>query len=48
MATESKLDEAADILATIVKEQIKSLPPALALSKRKKLLELATSFRRSR
>jgi hypothetical protein len=48
MATGSKLDEVAYILAKIVKEQIKSLPPALALSKRKKLLELATSFQRSR
>ncbi|HEY5068442.1 MAG TPA: hypothetical protein VII37_01610 [Candidatus Acidoferrum sp.] len=48
MATESKLDEAADILAKIVKEQIKSLPPAVVVSKRKTLLELATSFQRSR
>jgi len=44
MATESKLDEAKDILTKIVKEQIERLPAAVALSKREKLRELAITF----
>jgi hypothetical protein len=44
MTTKSKLDEATDILTKIVKEQIERLPPAVALSKREKLRELAITF----
>jgi hypothetical protein len=37
----SKLDKATDIVAKIFQEQIESLPPAVAASKRKKLHNLA-------
>jgi hypothetical protein len=37
----SKLDEATDIVAKIIGEQIQSLPPALAAEKRKELHNLA-------
>jgi hypothetical protein len=44
----SKLDKATDILAKIIKQQIDTLPPPIAATKRKKLQDLAANFKPSR
>jgi hypothetical protein len=44
----SKLDKAKDILAKIIKQQIDTLPPAVATVKRKQLHDLAANFKPSR
>jgi hypothetical protein len=44
----SKLDKATDILANIIKQQIDTLPSAVATAKRKQLHDLGANFKPSR
>jgi hypothetical protein len=44
----SKLDKATDILAKIIKQQIDTLPSAVATAKRKQLHDMAVSYKPSR
>ena len=43
----SKLDKAADIVAQIIAEQLATLPPAVAVAKRKRLHDLAVKVSRA-